>query len=257
MSDTTAVNQAYFNNLASEYDTRFQNTIERLEEEVRARADLLGARPGGRLLDYACGTGLLSRVRIPSNGPQKGIRLQRRKGRKLTCNQALGPQLSRCVGIDISESMVEQYNARSNRDGLAPEKCIACVGNLLSPDDPSPEKFSSPDFFDFDLAGVGLGFHHMDDCALAAKQLAHRLRPGGVLFIVDFVTHAPPPSEQISSVRHNGFTEQQVRDMFEGAGAGGNFAFHALPEDITFENAHGKGKHMARRVFIARGEKEQ
>lgn len=45
--------------------------------------------------------------------------------------------------------------------------------------------------------------------------------------------------------------------MFEGAGAGGNFAFHALPEDITFENAHGKGKHMARRVFIARGEKEQ
>ncbi|KAG6140922.1 hypothetical protein E4U46_007267 [Claviceps purpurea] len=231
MSDTTAVNQAYFNNLASEYDTRFQNTIERLEEEVRARADLLGARPGGRLLDYACGTGLLSR--------------------------ALGPQLGRCVGIDISESMVEQYNARSNRDGLAPEKCIACVGNLLSPDDPSPEKFSSPDFFDFDLAGVGLGFHHMDDCALAAKQLAHRLRPGGVLFIVDFVTHAPPPSEQISSVRHNGFTEQQVRDMFEGAGAGGNFAFHALPEDITFENAHGKGKHMARRVFIARGEKEQ
>ncbi|CCE33456.1 uncharacterized protein CPUR_07381 [Claviceps purpurea 20.1] len=231
MSDTTAVNQAYFNNLASEYDTRFQNTIERLEEEVRARADLLGARPGGRLLDYACGTGLLSR--------------------------ALGPQLSRCVGIDISESMVEQYNARSNRDGLAPEKCIACVGNLLSPDDPSPEKFSSPDFFDFDLAGVGLGFHHMDDCALAAKQLAHRLRPGGVLFIVDFVTHAPPPSEQISSVRHNGFTEQQVRDMFEGAGAGGNFAFHALPEDITFENAHGKGKHMTRRVFIARGEKEQ
>ncbi|KAG6136219.1 hypothetical protein E4U12_001324 [Claviceps purpurea] len=231
MSDTTAVNQAYFNNLASEYDTRFQNTIERLEEEVRARADLLGARPGGRLLDYACGTGLLSR--------------------------ALGPQLSRCVGIDISESMVEQYNARSNRDGLAPEKCIACVGNLLSPDDPSPEKFSSPDFFDFDLAGVGLGFHHMDDCALAAKQLAHRLRPGGVLFIVDFVTHAPPSSEQISSVRHNGFTEQQVRDMFEGAGAGGNFAFHALPEDITFENAHGEGKHMARRVFIARGEKEQ
>ncbi|KAG5913407.1 hypothetical protein E4U61_006992 [Claviceps capensis] len=231
MSDTTAVNQAYFNNLASEYDTRFQNTIERLEEEIRARADLLGARPGGRLLDYACGTGLLSR--------------------------ALGPQLNRCVGIDISESMVEQYNARSNRDGLAPEKCIACVGNLLSPDDPSPEKFSSTDFFDFDLAGVGLGFHHMDDCALAAKQLAHRLRPGGVLFIVDFVTHAPPPSEQISSVRHNGFTEQQVRDMFEGAGAGGNFAFHALPEDITFENAHGKGKHMARKVFIARGEKEQ
>lgn len=51
-------------NLAPNYDDKFQNTICRLEGEVRSRAHLLGARPGSRLLDYACGTGLLSRVCI-------------------------------------------------------------------------------------------------------------------------------------------------------------------------------------------------
>ncbi|POR35083.1 Putative methyltransferase [Tolypocladium paradoxum] len=77
MSDTTAVNQACFkrrgrlgqrtairhSKLAAEYDSRYQKTLGRLEEEVRARADFVGVKKGGRPLDYACGTGLLSRVR--------------------------------------------------------------------------------------------------------------------------------------------------------------------------------------------------
>lgn len=51
-------------NFALEYDRKFQSVIDRLEEEVKARANILGARAGGRLLDYACGTGLLSRVSL-------------------------------------------------------------------------------------------------------------------------------------------------------------------------------------------------
>lgn len=33
-----------------------------------------------------------------------------------TQKSALGPQIGQCVGIDISEAMVEQYNARTKRD---------------------------------------------------------------------------------------------------------------------------------------------
>lgn len=53
----------WYSKLASEYDQKFQKTVGLLEEEVKSRAEMLGAAPGGRLLDYACGTGLLSRVR--------------------------------------------------------------------------------------------------------------------------------------------------------------------------------------------------
>ncbi|KAG5925892.1 hypothetical protein E4U42_003847 [Claviceps africana] len=233
MSDAAAANQAYFNTLASGYDGRFLNITRRVEDEVRRRAHLLGACPGGRFLDYACGTGLLSR--------------------------ALGPQIGQCVGIDVSEAMVEQYNARTKREGLAGQYA-AYPGNLVSADESSQGIFSSPSFFDFDHAGVGLALHHMDDCALAAKQLARRLRPGGVLFVVDFVAQQSPSEEALlpsaAGARHQGFTEPEMRRMFEGAGVGLGFAFHVLDGDVTFENDPGDGKHAVRTVFIARGEKE-
>ncbi|KAF5138965.1 putative methyltransferase C1347.09 [Metarhizium anisopliae] len=253
MSDaTTGINQAYFKYVALylhnisrinaipsmdsagqsgtskafNYDEKFQKTVGQLHEELQQRSDFLGVKPGGRLLDYACGTGL-----------------------------ALGAGLSQCVGIDIAESMVERYNANAKANGLALDKRAAYLGNLFSPDDPSPAAFASPNFFDFDLAGVGLGFHHIDDCVLAAKRLSERLKPGGSLFIVDFVSHAPLDHGATSlGIRHHGFSEDQIRAIFDEAGVGNNFKFETMDEDISFDHAHG-GNHMVRRVFFARGDK--
>ncbi|OAQ78485.1 2-heptaprenyl-1,4-naphthoquinone methyltransferase [Purpureocillium lilacinum] len=231
MTDTTAVNQAYFNQLAAEYDSRFEKTVGRLEKEVRGLVDFIGAPEGGRLLDYACGTGLLSR--------------------------ALGDRMSQCVGVDVSESMVELYNAKAKSQGFTPEQRAAHVGNLLDPSDASPTALSDAQFSNFDVAGVGAGFHHFDDAHLAAARLAQRLRPdGGVLFILDFVAHeADPDHGATKGVRHHGFTEAQMRDVFERAGVGRGFEFRVMDEDVVFENARGVGKHMTRRVFFARGER--
>jgi Methylase involved in ubiquinone/menaquinone biosynthesis len=63
----------------------------------------------------------------------------------------------------------------------------AYQGNLCVPDDPNPAAFSGPEFFNFDIVAVGLGFHHFDDPALAARRLAERLKDGGVLTILDFL----------------------------------------------------------------------
>ncbi|KAI3531665.1 methyltransferase domain-containing protein, partial [Colletotrichum abscissum] len=96
--------------LAAEYDTKYEKTILQLEKEIRKRKDFIGAdwviddddddsesesaaqstAANGRsvrLLDYACGTGLISR--------------------------ALAQFTTHCVGIDISENMVAAYNARA------------------------------------------------------------------------------------------------------------------------------------------------
>lgn len=74
--------------------------------------------------------------------------------------------------------------------------------------------------------------------------------------MVDFVAHAAAEGHgKIHGVTHHGFTEDQMRSMFEGAGVGKNFKFDAMKEDVVFEKAHGD-KDMVRRVFFARGEKE-
>ncbi|KAK7972730.1 methyltransferase domain-containing protein [Apiospora saccharicola] len=289
MAEVTELNRSHFNNEASNYDSKFQKTIQQLTEAIQERLDFIGvdwvadedddaveddaaaeevgdrASPSRevRLLDYACGTGLMSR--------------------------ALAPYTTQCVGVDISEGMVGVYNATAQNQGLSEEEMHAVVGDVTVPDDPSPAALAGARFFDFDLAALGLGFHHFADPPLAARRLVERLRPGGVLLILDFVTHEPivknePREEEgqeensghghghghrhgghgqgddkashnaAHTVTHHGFSESQMKGIFEAAGAGRGFAFLELGSGVVF--THGSGKDGSkRRVFLARGEK--
>lgn len=162
-------------------------------------------------------------------------------------------------------------------------------GNLCEPGDKDPEAFRGPRFSGFDLAVVGLGFHHFDDPALAARRLAARLRPGGVLMIIDFLEHAPAgggggghdgghdhhhhhgdthahshghgneegadiemaaDEKALRTVTHHGFSEERIREIFVDAGAGKDFALDDMGQ-VKFGDKHGK-----RTLFMARGTKE-
>jgi len=48
--------------IANEYDQRNADAIVHLERLIQERIPLIGFKQGGRFLDYACGTGMLSRV---------------------------------------------------------------------------------------------------------------------------------------------------------------------------------------------------
>lgn len=272
-------NKEFFNNEAASYDARHEKTLTQLVEEIRSRLDFIGVdwvddsdddgdeeggkneesitKKGVRLLDYACGTGLVSR--------------------------ALAPYTTQCVGIDLSENMVAAYNTRAENQGLTPSEMHAYQGNLLSP---APSPTLTPPFTNFTLAAVGLGFHHFDDPSLAARRLVERLAPGGVLMIIDFLPHDKMESTHAAShtVTHHGFSEAEVRRMFEDAGAGEGFRLEEV--GVVFNravagghgqahgegHAHGHDEHgeghghghsqrphpggeVRRRVFIARGAK--
>ena len=114
-----------------------------------------------RLLDYACGTGLMTRV--------------------------FGPYVTSTQGIDISPNMVSTYNTRARDAGLSEDVVNAVVGDLFDKSDPNSEALRAKRFWNFDIATVGFGFHHFEDVVFAARQLKERLRPGGVLVINDFL----------------------------------------------------------------------
>ncbi|KAF3759937.1 S-adenosyl-L-methionine-dependent methyltransferase [Cryphonectria parasitica EP155] len=205
------------------------------EEDGKSETDAEPAR-AVRVLDYACGTGAMSR--------------------------SFAPYTTQCIGIDLSQKMVDTYNTRASNQGLARNEMFAYNGNLCIPDDEDPEVFRDPEFWDFDMAIVGLGFHHFDDPLLAAKRLVSRLKPGGVLVIVDFLTHAPIAGhghghahdhhhvlKALQTVTHHGFGEAQIREIFVDAGAGKDFAIDKMGE-VTMGVKLGK-----RGLFMARGTK--
>ncbi|KAI1423899.1 S-adenosyl-L-methionine-dependent methyltransferase [Xylaria sp. FL1777] len=236
--DAADINRSIFNEEAASYDEKHRKLNERLTRELQARLDFIGAdwasddedsdeEEGGkgdkkprrevRLLDYACGTGMMSR--------------------------ALAPYVTQCVGMDISEKMVAAYNIRAENQGLSPEEMHAVLGDLVS--EKANDALSSPELFNFDIAVVGGGFHHFGDPELAAKRLVERLKPSGILLIWDFLPHAPfhrhqhhshdegqakeekdgkkSGHEVFHSVMHHGFSEPRMREIFTAAGAGTDF----------------------------------
>ncbi|KAF2135553.1 uncharacterized protein K452DRAFT_303354 [Aplosporella prunicola CBS 121167] len=230
----TEANRNRFDKLASEYDAipwqKKMNSM--LTQAIRDRLDWLDvewAQPGSsdkdvRLLDYACGTGLISR--------------------------ALGSHVTTIRGIDLSPNMVEKFNTNASAAGLTPSQMSAIVGDLTSSEPDG--RLSDQSLYGFDIAAVGLGFHHFEDILLATKRLVKRLRPGGVLFIIDLLgkPHEEVPKELQDNVRVFGFDEPGMRSLFEEAGLV-DFGLSVFPEKAVLEMK----ETVMKTVFMAKGRK--
>ncbi|THV46953.1 hypothetical protein BGAL_0346g00010 [Botrytis galanthina] len=264
--DVTEKNREHWDTHASTYDTRFQKTMEQLISIIQEDRTMsfIGANwvtetsppeHTVKLLDYACGTGLITR--------------------------ALLPTITRAIGIDLSSSMVSQYNARASNQGLSPSEMFAHQGNLLS-SDPAPE-LEIEDLYQFDIAVVGLGFHHFSNPSLAARKIGERLKKGGILAVVDFESHdgygnphghgdhghehshGHQHHEELNeqaqqakeTVTHHGFSEEEIKKIFVDAGVGADFGYMVLGKGIVFHGTGVEGgrKDMKRAVFMARGVK--
>lgn len=101
--------------------------------------------------------------------------------------RTFGPYVTKTLGVDISPNMVATYKSRASTAGLSKDTVDATVGDLFDKSNPKPEELNGKEWWDFDLATVGFGFHHFEDVVYAAKQLQERLRPGGALVINDFL----------------------------------------------------------------------
>lgn len=269
MSENTARNKEFWSERSASYDSGFEKTLAMftaalVEKRRFISPDLEAAGPGKpvRLLDYACGPGTVSR--------------------------ALYPYVTQCRGIDLAPGMVEKYKDWAKHEGLTPEQMDAVEGDLHDPAS-TATALAAPDLWGFDVAAVGFGAHHFDDPTAVATRLVERLRPGGALFIADLLPYEPPAgwlgdgkgegahhhhhhshghqqqqqqqkhgdgnedldySRAIKTVARNGFSEDDVRRMFEAAGAAQDFKFEIVPSiEMPLRDK------VVRTVFFARGTK--
>lgn len=103
-------------------------------------------QPGERVLDVACGSGVLTRAALAAVGPQ-----------------------GEAVGCDVSEGMVAVAQATS----------IGC--RFLRTDAQAVDEVLPPDHFDVVLCGLGLMYMPDPEASLAA--MVRCLRPGGRLVV--------------------------------------------------------------------------
>ncbi|KAF2092852.1 S-adenosyl-L-methionine-dependent methyltransferase [Rhizodiscina lignyota] len=255
MSTAGEASRDLFNLFSAQYDLVpwNQHLTAQIRTALQNRKDWIGIPDNSlgnvKLLDYACGTGAITK--------------------------ALGPYVGSIKGIDVSDQMVERYNEAARASGLSPEQAHAVIGNLLA-EDGIRDGLVTPEYSDFDIAAVGLGFHHFDSPSLALRRLTERLRPGsGVLLIIDFL----PPKENASTAGHHhehhgassqhhhgahkheahahsvtstGFTEADMQRLYEEAGAGADFGYEVLDEPAVLGEGDGARQ---RQLFIAKGKR--
>lgn len=150
--------------------------------------------------------------------------------------QALFPYVSEVRGIDISDSMVEQYNKFARSLGVPESEIFAIQGDLVAPlTEASHPSLSSSDFFQFDLIVVSMALHHIDDPKVLLERLVERLNKGGVVIIIDWTLdqksrQAQRPSGEDHSIQkitphsaahtvsYEGFSSEQMDTMLRCAG---------------------------------------
>lgn len=168
--------------------------------------------------------------------------------------QSLYHIFSKCIGVDLSDGMLDTYRTTAAELGLDNSQMLAVQGNLLAPMvTPTRPPLSEDELNDFDLVAICMALHHVEDIALATKRLAERLRPGGVLLIIDWATrNLSDETEQQAGVQttpslaenqhhshhhhrheimdskhpaahtisHDSFSQSQIFSLFEQAGCG-------------------------------------
>lgn len=125
-----------------DYDRGWRRQLAPAQERVLALADL---RPGERVLDVACGTGLVS----------------------LPAGAAVGPD-GELVGTDLSEKMVRAARREAERRGLANARFERMGAEDLDLPDAS-----------FDAVLCALGLMYVPEPLAAAREMFRVLKPGG------------------------------------------------------------------------------
>jgi len=140
------------------------------------------------VLDFACGTGLISRE--------------------------LAAYSKAIVGVDISQARVDQYNTRVQNQGITPDEMKAVCLELKGEE-------GELDGAKFDVVVCASSYHHMSSVEDITKALAYFLKPGGSLLVSDLCPSEQPifPGDHNNVVAHqHGFDEERMRKLFEDVG---------------------------------------
>ena len=127
-----------------------------------------------RVLEYGCGTGMISR--------------------------ALSPHVARITAVDTSPQMLEVLRQKAGEEKITNIETL--VHDLSS--EPLPLK-------EFDLVMSSMTLHHIPDTEALLRGFFTILKPGGYLAVADLVTEDGTFHDDNTGVAHHGINPDTVR----------------------------------------------
>lgn len=169
-----------FDKAAATWDLAPQR-LKLVEDVSLAIAAEVALTPDLEVLDFGCGTGLLT------------LRLQ--------------PLVGRITGADTSRGMLDTLREKLKVQG------IGNVGTILLDQDQS-----SPLPGAYDLIISNMTLHHVADVQALLVRLCQAIKPGGHLCLTDLDLDGGQFHEDSQGVFHDGFDRSWLRKQLEGAG---------------------------------------
>jgi ubiquinone/menaquinone biosynthesis C-methylase UbiE len=177
--------------LSQHEPNRFDEVASTWDEEPR-RAELASAvaaavrrsvtlTPDLHVLDFGCGTGLVSLL--------------------------LQPFVGRLTGADTSEGMLGQFRRKIEAKSLANVETVHL-------DPAAPRLPDGP----FDLVVSSMALHHVEDLAPLFRRFHEVLRPGGVVALADLDREDGTFHDDARGVFHLGFDRSAIVSSLTGAG---------------------------------------
>ncbi|KAJ6016074.1 hypothetical protein N7540_010665 [Penicillium herquei] len=243
MPDFTEANRQYFDKMATTYKAQFASSLNILSEQTLENRewisdkwiDTVNPNQNIRMLEYACGPGVIS--------------------------MTLAPFLTQVIGMDVSPNMIKEFNVNAAILGLE-DKVTGHECDLLA-DTPSPY-FVGPPYVDLDILTVSMALHHFEHPLLALQRLGERVKQGGTCFIIDLIpqphghdhghghAHKHDFGEASHTVKTHGFSEESMRNLFKEAGFNSEFRYKAIDQPLEFNRG---GKPVSMKVFFARAQR--
>jgi ubiquinone/menaquinone biosynthesis C-methylase UbiE/DNA-binding transcriptional ArsR family regulator len=201
---------AYFARNAARWDEirSFHVAEDKVEAAILAAA---GGQGVGRLVDLGAGT-----------------------GRMLTL---LGGKAQSCLGLDLSQQMLNIARTHINEAGLKAELRHGDIFSTRLPDGCA------------DLVTVHQVLHYLSDPAAAVAEAARLVAPGGRLLIVDFAPHKLEVLREQDQHRRLGFSDEEILRWLAAAGLAGEVRETLPPkgEGLTVKIWTGERRADARR----------
>lgn len=149
-----------------------------------------------RVLDFACGTGIIS-----SN---------------------LSPHVKQVVGVDIASDMIDIFNNKVHNQGIPEAEVQGYLLNIFEPEDVEKGRKLVPGGMDnFDAAVTSLAYHHIDDIDMASSALYDRIKPKGWVYVADLslgpgFEHSHEKDQVVP--HHGGFLPETIEKSLTKAG---------------------------------------